>query len=335
MSDLDSLIGLTLSQPSPKPELQGNGSTPKQPSTPATKRPPESKSKRPNKRFKGTSRHGGPPAYDKSNPSTGLLTSPRRPFFTCFTSTLGCESFTAAIHRWCVGRDYRFGTTCTLVSMQYASLIAMLARMSIINEQVGTRIDDLTSRLKSVAKSILLPEPICKMIEALGIVRRPGMPTLVPLFPLWTEYEACELYSQPIDLLERAGREIPPGPWAIDVEYLAEYINHAARGESKSLGFRSVDLSTYEGRIEMLYGYSKPRFAEDIGDLTPCGPSSATQVEAELGAVYCFRDHDFSDLWIKANGNHLVLPDFIGVQFSVPMLTARLAGEHLKKGLGN
>lgn len=319
-----------------KPEPSTSGGTPKhkaQISSPPKKSMP--KKRRFNNNYKDSGKRHGGTNYAKETPNSGLLTTPVRPYFVCFTSTLGCESFVSAVHNWCVGRDFRFGSTCPVESMQYAALIAMICRLAIVNEQFGTYIDGLTSRLKAVSRSILLPEPICKMIEALGVVKRPGMPSLVPLLPIWQTYRECELYLQPEDLLQRAGRPIPPGAWAIDVPYLAEYIDHSARGESKSLGFRSIDMSTYEGRVEMLYGYRAPLFAQDTGDLIPCGPSVATQSEAELGAVYCFRDHAQRELWVHASGNHLVMPDFIGTQFTVPTLVARLAGEHLRKGQGN
>lgn len=245
------------------------------------------------------------------------------------TSTIGCQSFVSRIYNWCVGKDFRYGNTVALQAMQYATVIAMIARMALISETVGTRIDDYTSRLKSVSKSIVLPGPICKMIECLGKVTRPGLPTVVPYFPDWATYLAHpEWYTSPVVLLEELGREVPLTPWAIDTECLADYINHSARGVSRNLGFRTVNNEVLDGRQELLYGYILPMFAEP-GELQPAGPMQLSQAEAELGAAYCWRRHD--EEWnIHTSGAHLVRPDFVGSRFDVPTLVARLASEQEK-----
>lgn len=273
-----------------------------------------------------SARRGGA-AYTKDKPrGNGLLTSPARPYFPVFVSTLGCESFVLAVYNWCIGKDYRFGTSVPVYSMQYATTIAFYARLAIVNEKYGTRIDSLTSRLKSVSRGILLPHCICKMIEAVGVLQRPGQPTVIPLFPVWEQVQDNPVLADPRDYLTQAGRDVPEGDWAIDTQYLAEYINHCARGESRNLGFRTVDYDVHEGRLEMLYGYSRGHMLF-AGDLIPAGPAQALQSEAELGAAYCFRDHDHPDLWLPA-ANHLVQPDYLGTQFTVPTFVAHLAGEH-------
>lgn len=290
----------------------------------------------PHKRFRsnrGISRHGGA-AYDKSEPVNSISTGPRMPYFSVPTSTLGCLSFVASIYNWCVGKDYRFGYTVKLAEIQYVTVIAMIARFALVNEKVGKRIDEFTSRLKSASKSILLPDPICKMIECLGIVKRPGLPTCIPFFPPWERYiKRPYWYVNPLNLLREldTGRPLPTTPWAIDTIVISRYIDHCARGQSRGLGFRTVNYEVMEGRHEMLWGYIKPVFAEQ-GTLQPAGPMAISQAEAELGAAYSWRRHREGHPWtLQTEGNHLVQPDFLGIQFDVPTFVAAIASEHLSQ----
>lgn len=275
----------------------------------------------------GGKRHGGV-SYAKQQAKTSMLVSPRTTALLVFTSSLGLQSLTEHIYQWCVARDYRWGSLVPLIQFQYVTIISFISRMAQISTKVGYHFDARTSFLKQVTAGIKLPDAICKMIESLGEVNRPSLPMVCPLFPTYKVWLARGIREvQPATLLEQAGRLVPEGDWAIDPDYIADYIQRSARALSKTLEFRTISFSVAEGRIELLWGYSR-QGALAPGDLIPMGPCQITQSEAELAAVYGFREHGCGDVpWLEATGNHLVQPDFMGDPVNAPTFVATLAGQ--------
>jgi len=308
---------------SDKPDQPGASKRPSEPmSSTSTAKPPFNKRPRFNKKNGSGTRHGGV-SYSKTEPRVSSLVSPSTSYFLIFTASIGVESFGGQLYDWCVGADYRFGTNVRREQFLYAYLIAYIARLSRLSCHFGYRFDSRASILKQVSEGILLPELACKMIECLGVVRRPNLPTVAPLF---TDYNQWKRNPANID----PARFLPIGPhpdlgdWAIDPNYIADYIQRAARAASRQLGFRTVNWDVFEGRVELLWGYSTQGVLS-AGDLIPKGPYQISQAEAELAALYCFRNHDAVHTWDEAIGNHLCRPDFIGDTVNGVTLTATLA----------
>lgn len=312
------------------------GPSPKH-SPPKRGQPPQSSSssssrhvKKPRFNQTSGSRRGGT-GFTKLAPRTSVMVSPVSLHRQVYVSSLGLISFVSIIYDWCIAKDYRWGNRIAGIQMEYASLVAFIARLAFVAQKAGTRYDSMTNRLVGVARTIPLPDCICKLIESIGIVARPQQPTCAPLFLTSDAWQARgDSEAQPGAILWQAGIQVPDNPWALDTDYIADYVNGSARAQSKNLSFRPVDFDNPEGRVEMLWGYALSE--ANARGIVPYGPCQITQAEAELSAVYGFRQHFGGPVWPDADGNHLVLPDFEGDIVEPSTFLADLAGKSSEMG---
>lgn len=206
-------------------------------------------------------------------------------------------------------KDYRLAQNITTAQLQYVLTIAWISRLVQCANTLGYANIDGESQLKRAAKAIQLPNILAQYIEALGRFELSSGAVIAPyahdyrqLFPI-----DSPLMMDPADLLDVAGRPVPDGPWPIDKEWILEYNEATTRAARSGMGFRLVDNSTYEGRVEMVVSYRQ----DDEGLYTPFSPQRIAEAEAHLGAIYRYRDMTETLFWPGTN-HELVAPTFTG-----------------------
>lgn len=208
-------------------------------------------------------------------------------------------------------KDFRLAANITELQLTYALCIAFCNRIAQCSIYHGYSYPENASRLKQVASGIQLPAVLASYIESIGSVTMSNGVTVVPyvttpdlLFPS-TNLQMIG----PGAILGLAGREIPPTPWQLDDNWIIAYNDATTRAARSGMNFRPVDNSTYTGRLEMLVSYR----ATDDGLLLPEAPQSMTEAEAQLGAVYRFRDRNNTFHWLGDNhellfNSHTAIP---------------------------
>lgn len=244
-------------------------------------------------RSKATRRGGA--AYDKTSPVTSLSIVPRLRIFPIFTSNLGCRLLAEQAFNAIRARDFRLAQNITVLQLSYVLTIAFCNRLAQCGIQFGYAFVQNASFLKQIATGIQLPSVLAQYIESIGAVKMASAASVVPyvadyrrLFP-----PNSDLMVDPADLLFEAGRPIPPGEWALDSEWIIAYNEATTRASRTGMNFRVVDNTSLNGRSELLVSYL------DTPDnmILPKAPQTMSEAEAQLGAVYRFRNYNDRAHW--------------------------------------
>lgn len=153
------------------------------------------------------------------------------------------------------------------------------------------------SRLKQVATGIQLPTVLAQYIESIGSLELSTGATIVPFVDEYPVLAEHELMLGPRAILEGSERVVPPGEWALDVDWIVGYNDATTRASRSGMKFRNVDNTDLRGRNEMTVSY----VPTSDSMLLPKAPQIMSEAEAQLGATYQFRNYQEIDHWIGEN----------------------------------
>lgn len=228
-------------------------------------------------------------------------------------------------------KDFRLAQNITDLQLAYVLTIAYCNRVVQCSLHLGYAIPSNASRLKQIASGIQLPDVLATYIESIGYVTLPSGATVAPfagdyavMFP-----NLYALMLDPAAILIEAERPVPPGDWALDTDWIIDFNDATTRAARSGMNFRTVVNSSYEGRLEMVVSYK----TTDDGLLLPEAPTNMTEAEAQLGAVYRFRDYELLDDWLGENkellfNSHIAIPLDPRVIFS-DLCVAAFRGMHV------
>lgn len=262
-------------------------------------------------------------AYEHKPLEKGLLSVPRETAFEVYTSNKGIEPLCTVTHSVITGKDFRLGNLITLLQLQYVTNIVFLNRCVQVSIKYGKSFPTRSSVLKQVASSIPLPGVLCDYIECLGAFKLPTGTTVIPYMKDWDTMFGLlpaidpmppiqgingNLYLDPRRTLQLANRPIPPDDWAIDFDWIQNYISATSRASRSGIGFRTVNPD-FEGKLPLLAGFN-----DEFDSLQHAsGPLEGLEPELQLGACYRFRDDRARDDWLidpDYNYNYLVYGAF-------------------------
>lgn len=224
----------------------------------------------------------------------------RLSYFPVYTSNLGCTSLTQLVFQVIRLKDYRLATNITQLQLEYVTTISFCNRVVQTAKTYGYAFPNGASRLKEVASGIKLPAILASYIETIGSVGLSSGATIVPfaadyhqLFP-----DGSDMMLDPATVLLQAGRPIPDGDWALDVDWILAY-NAATTRSTRSGGqFRLVDNSGFVGDSKMTVSWTG---SHGIPEITPLSSEKLTRSEMSLGACYRFRDYRRIRAWFGQN----------------------------------
>lgn len=259
--------------------------------------------------------------YFKQERTTVLSGKPLSTWFQVYTSN-NTNLYADAFYNLVTAADSYIGRNLTKHQVEYVMCIAMLNRMVQTGVKEGYFCEDTAESLRIPARTILLPDLLCKYIEAVGLVEMDGI-NIVPYVATYQElHDMPELYLDPAALLTAAGRAIPDNYWKVDFAWIADYNIAISRVARLRLGVRTVAEST-QGRSEMLVGYSM------LGELTiPKAPKNLAQTEFDLGASYKFRCYDNIRTW-PAPDNTVIAQRYLSGALTVEGFVASQLSEAL------
>lgn len=147
-------------------------------------------------------------------------------------------------------------------------------------------------------ENLQLPEFLAQYIEAIGTVTTSSG---IPMAPFFGQYEDvfpenCLVNRSPAKILEEAGRPIPAGPWAIDLDWLKDYQEGLTYVGHRGMKFRKINFSNFTGKAEMLVSVDSSEAVRRA-----YSPQQITEAEAQLGACFCYRDNKDRALWLGEN----------------------------------
>lgn len=258
-------------------------------------------------------RRGGA-AYTKIQPTTSLQIVPRRKVFPIFTSNTGCETLSRQVFQTIRAKDFRLAQNLDHHQLAYVTTIAYLNRVVQCSLKHGYAFPESASRLKQVATGIQLPTVLAKYIESIGSFETLSGCTVVPHCVPYNQLQDSRLMIDPAEILEAANREVPPGDWALDVEWIVSYNDATTRAGRSGMNFRAVDNTTLVGTSEMLVSYT---VLNDM--LLPKAPQVMSEAEAQLGAAYRFRDYHDRINWPGEN-QELLFDAFTAIPFDPRVL---------------
>lgn len=275
--------------------------------------PPENAPPAKRSRFnKQSGKRKGGTSYSKVEPILSLSIVPRRKVFPVFTSNNGCRNLAHLCYRAIQGRDFRLAQAITELQLAYVLDIAYCNRVVQTAIHHGYAFPLAASRLKQVATGIQLPSVLAQYIEAIGELQLASAATIVPfaadyrqMFPLGTE-----LMLDPMVLLEEAHRNIPPGDWALDVDWIVNYNDATTRASRSGMRFRTVDNNDFKGRAELSTSFT----LTNDGLLLPTAPQVMSEAEAQLGATYRFRNYEQLPEWF-GESKELLFNAFTAIPF--------------------
>lgn len=239
---------------------------------------------------------------------------PRRKVFPVFTSNKGCENLSRQVYQTIRAKDFRLAQNLDVDQLAYVTTIAFYNRVVQCALKHGYAFPDSSSRLKQVATGIQLPAVLAKYIESIGSFETLSGCTVVPHCVPYNQFRDCRLMINPEEILEAAHRPVPPGDWALDVEWIVSYNDATTRAARSGMNFRAVDNSTLIGTPEMLVSYV------NITDmLLPKAPQVMSEAEAQLGAAYQFRDYHQRVNWPGEN-HELLFDAFTAIPFDPRVL---------------
>jgi hypothetical protein len=214
-------------------------------------------------------------------------------------------------------KDHRLGVNIAAAQMAYVTNIAFLNRAVQCGVHYGYSFPDGASRLKQVAAGIQLPSVLATYVESIGQVSLASGVSVVPYVDephIWL----TEHMISPASQLTAAGRQPPLDVWALDIEWIVQYNDATSRASRSGMNFRNVDNSSLLGRSEMLVSYK----VTDDDLLLPSAPQIMSEAEAQLGAVYRFRNYDsWDDFGVN---KELLFNAFIAIPFVESIMVSDL-----------
>lgn len=270
-------------------------------------------------RFKGNNkgRRGGA-AYDRTPKTQSLMIVPRKRYFPVHVSNRGCESLCRDVYRVIQGKDFRLAQNITQHQLAYVTCIAFCNRLVQTAVTHGYAIPLDASRLKQVATGIQLPTVLAKYIESVGIMELSSGASVAPFAAHYEQLVQLPTMLDPADILRFAGRQVPPGAWALDIDWIVDYNDATTRASRSGMNFRTVNNSTYVGTSEMLVSYLQ--LPDEM--LLPKAPQQMTEAEAQLGAAYRYRDWNLRNQW--GENVELLHDTFTAIPFDSRILVSDL-----------
>lgn len=231
--------------------------------------------------------------------------------FPVFTSNQGCRSLAHLCFRAIQGRDFRLANAITELQLAYVLTLAFCNRIVQTSILHGYAFPLEASRLKQVATGIQLPSVLAQYIESIGEITLANSAVVVPYSASYRELFPPDsvLMLDPAVILAEANRVVPPGEWAIDVNWIVDYNDATTRASRTGMRFRSVDNNDFKGRAEMVVSYEMQDHM-----LLPKAPQVMSQAEAQLGATYRFREYTERNQWFGENKD-LLFDAFTAIPF--------------------
>lgn len=228
-----------------------------------------------------------------------------------FTSNNGCRDLAHLCYRAIRGRDFRLANAITELQLAYVLTIAFCNRVVQTAIRFGYAFPLEASRLKQIATGIQLPSVLAQYIESIGEFQMASAATVVPfagdyriLFPPETR-----LMLDPAVILDEADRPVPPGAWALDVNWIVDYNDATTRASRSGMRFRTVDNNDFKGRAELLTSFI---ISNEM--LLPKAPQVMSEAEAQLGATYRFRNYHEIAQWF-GDSKELLFDAFTAIPF--------------------
>jgi len=160
------------------------------------------------------------------------------------------------------------------------------------------------SKLEQAARVIVLPEPLCKLIEAIGAVTLDNGVSVAPYAPTDKQLHDTDFFPNYGDLLmlakgDAAQNDAVALDWAacnlsavIDPEVIYNYIAGTSRGYRANIMFRKVAYDETGGKGEFLVTTEKLP-----GGICGITPQRMEEVTARTGAIYSFRTDLLRPKW--------------------------------------
>lgn len=252
-------------------------------------------------RFTGpvTGRRGAA-SYQKQSEPNSIMAVSRLSYFPVYTSNLGCRSLTELVYQVIRSKDYRLAQNFTQLQLEYVTTVSFCNRVVQTARTYGYAFPFGASRLKEVASGIRLPAILASYIESIGSFELTSGAIIVPFAASYEDLfpDGSDMMIDPAAVLLQAGRPIPDGPWALDVEWILAYNAATTRGSRSGMQFRIIDNSGFVGDNKMMVSW----MGENINpEITPFAPEKITKSELSLGACYRFRQYDRIRAWFGTN----------------------------------
>jgi len=276
------------------------------PNPPETAPPP----KRPRFDKQSGKRRGGT-SFTKFEPIISLSIVQRKRTFPVFTSNNGCKTLAHLCYRAIQGRDFRLANAISELQLAYVLTIAFCNRVVQTATFCGYAFPLAASRLKQIASGIQLPSVLAQYIESIGQFQMASAAVITPYAANYRELfpPGSSLMLDPAVVLAEAGRNVPPGDWALDTDWIIDYNDATTRASRSGMRFRTVDNNDFKGRAELLTS-----FINSDEMLLPKAPQVMSEAEAQLGASYRFRDYNQRDDWFGEN-KELLFDAFTAIPF--------------------
>lgn len=281
---------------------------------PSTRRPFNRGKIRPYNRGRVRPRMDREPAYTKAVIPISLSMSPVKSYFAIYTSSNGVPRIAEVVYSCLQSRVKTLAHDITLPLFKYVISIAWFGRLIQVNKQLGMNMHIEATRLIEVAYAIPLPHLVCRYIETLGEYTMLSGAQLLPYCANYREMVplGSEMYYDPLEALQEAGRPDPATDWSLDQEWIQIYIQAVGRFDQISVDFRTLTRE-YTGSAELLVGSTLTPYG-----LVPFTPERQTQAVGALGACYELRDYDRREDWPE--GDNYMLSRVYSCQAVVPSL---------------
>lgn len=258
----------------------------------------------------------GQPSYQSTPLPSTIVVQPIQTFFSVHTGSKNLIKFVDLIYQVIVSRDHKMSRNLTPEHLEYVSLLSFHYRLVQVGLKAGYSFPTFSiSNLKMAAESLLLPDPICKFIECIGVTRLPNGMTIVPYVPTDKEVHEHEDFVHPFSIeemrlkfpdVEVDGELVPAEPTseyydgAINDDMIVDYNARTTRGFKSNVLFRRILFDNIEGRVE--FSIARESNGRD------CNARSVFQMEdalAHLGATYGFREIETRSNWLGDDNEYL------------------------------
>lgn len=238
-------------------------------------------------------------SHDKTPVPQVGSTYQRRSYYLILCSNKGMDMLCEVLFSSLASRDFRMAANVTVWQLKYCTTLALYARLAQLAVECGYiegHIPEVSQLIKSVT-GLQLPAVLARYIECAGKVKLAAGPWVAPWFADRDEMESRYLTVTTLDnLLEQGGRPIPANHWSIDREWIALWNQATTRPARLGMHFRPITWSEINGSIEMVV---TPVVSHEVGVdyLRPTAPQIITEVEAQTGSVYHWRDFNQLRHW--------------------------------------
>lgn len=288
--------------------------------------------------------YGGPakkPRFNKGNISysketTGpksILTTPITTYFPIYTSLEGLAPWIIATKTILSSKDRRFDDV-SLDLFQYAAHLCLYNRIYRVAQACGDFRTIVSDDFRVITENLLLPDPICSMIESVGVVQHVSGIKVVPYAPIVDEignlgFVNPRSFVTDWDQSEgTTSKKKHKSPLAVNKRAIAEYMNQILRF-SGLMRMRKVIYSELTGKDEFLVAY------KSHGPMIVPFTSSPMAVPcSQLGASYMWRPVDGSTDPIPGMGNQYVTYPFDGKSFDSTIFMAIKLGDSITLNQG-